>query len=355
MLRRIVSWRGTFVMAGSVLGETGLPGHEQFDISIRISSDGQQWTDLAGDQPGFRGAIPLDLAAGADRLVLLGMRDPQSNARKLEVWTSEDGQSWRQGKLSGLEMEYGLEYGESHLIASSQGFMLASTYSVNSFLFSRDGLHWRSIEPDRKEACQRPFVDDVATYGAAFYAVGHLDACTSDTAPDPAAWWSPDGMHWHRSAIDCEGICDLSAVWATSGGGAVAQGSCCASYVMNGWGTEGSIASTFISADGSGWRRASSLSSELVEPLPGAEPEWVVASAGGRVVALNRHTAAIHESLDGISWREVTAVGAPEKLQTYVRVFLVRGGMLVVDQGDGDFQGSDFQEPAIRCWWLETT
>ena len=126
----------------------------------------------------------------------------------------------------------------------------------------------------------------------------------------PAAWVSPDGIHWTAAAVDGIEIAggELSDVEAGADGlFAIGAGSPSAGDAT---------ASGWISADGATWHVVGRLGMELPAfdsaPLPGST---VMASDGRHIVDLDRdapgsETLAAWVSTDGATWSRLTFAGS---------------------------------------------
>ncbi len=278
----------------------------------------------AADQPGLEvgaavgtsnpSAGIFGVASGTSGTVAIGYAD-DGRAR---VWHSIDGGTWQRATLDPGSPGAVARVGA--ITASPAGYVLVGwvvdadgTRARASAWTSTDGLIWTQAEDGPAmdvgecfETSEGPscggMVGVVAT-SSGFVAVGSDHLRAAGTEPGrPAAWTSPDGLHWVQSNVGLDFVGALSDV-VVGGPGFVAVGTTCPPNCFER--TANAVAAT--SVDGSSW---------TFRKVDGAVGPQHVASVGGRVFALgflNRDVDPVGElqlwqTEDGVAWQRVTSL-----------------------------------------------
>lgn len=326
----ITGWEGGLVAATMVTRGTS------FDTQIRISADGIAWSDAATDEPSFLGATPLDLVAGGGGLLLIGYRPDQGSGEKLTAWTSADGRAWQASDLLGLADDITLG-----AVVAGPGSFVAMTHGGGPLWRSSDGIRWRRVSPESDPNTWSASVSWVSATATGYAAGGDIRlAGCCDQFPEVAAWFSTDGSSWQRVAVE-ETPGSQATTWASTApvgsmgvgyvgrDGVISIGFCCAT--VESFSIKDGQTVAWLSTKGSTWRLVQDLPTELVSG------DWLVVADGGRIVAMNRTTLQIHESFDGITWREVPASGpAPTGLSSGATIIVAPVGLLVLDPSASD-------------------
>jgi len=162
----------------------------------------------------------------------------------------------------------------------------------------RHGGGWRYVEPP---ATGTSSMSDVATAGGRVVAVGY----SGDGANHPAVWTSTNGDSWKAAPrspdLQTEGLTELTAVVAATGGGFLAAG------VDHKADKAGDVA-LFRSADGTQWQRVKATG---LDGTGTQQVQRIAVGADGKYVAIGaalsgaRLGPAEWTSADGLSWQPV--------------------------------------------------
>ena len=191
--RSVVAWSGGYLALG--------PTSDRAQLPAWISRDGQSWVALPADT--FGHATDAQAAPLADGILVAA----QGLTGQTTVWRSVDGVTWTSSQPPVLLLDQ-----LSGLAGNPQGAVAVGLSSQHVIAFSADGITWQSESLPGSSAFR---VRAVATFGTGFVAVG--DAGTNNggtTTGSPVAWWSADGLHWTRAAVQAhpgDGFFDVHA------------------------------------------------------------------------------------------------------------------------------------------------
>ncbi|HEX5826175.1 MAG TPA: hypothetical protein VFY23_01530 [Candidatus Limnocylindrales bacterium] len=193
-----VTWTGSRFIAGG-WGE------------YATSPDGRRWTRVKGgidpdpfSTPGAP-ASAVDVARSGSRWVAVGTAGGDGPCaswcepdRGL-VWSSRNGSTWtrapRQASLDGASLTSVVRFGGRWVAAGSKGLDAAAWTS-------RDGRTWTRVGKRafaRRADWAAGGVSDLITFGGLVVAAG-TDGGQDDSLA--RAWWSADGVTWHRATMD---------------------------------------------------------------------------------------------------------------------------------------------------------
>ena len=148
-----------------------------------ISHDGRSWAALPADT--FAHATDGQ-AAPVGTGILMVAEDATGDAT---VWRSADGVAWTSSPASALPLRQ-----VRHLAGNPQGVVAIGQGTQHLIAFSADGIAWQTVTLPGSAAFR---VQDVATFGTGFVAVGDAGPNDGSTkAESPIAWWSADGRNW---------------------------------------------------------------------------------------------------------------------------------------------------------------
>jgi hypothetical protein len=304
---------------GGCVPTSGVPSHCY--VGAWTAADGEAWVrtvDQAGLEIGTGVGTSgpeagiFDVAAGPAGIVGIGYGDDGRPA----IWRSADGRTWQRVTFDVLTSPLGSRV--AAIAPSQHGYVLVGWIVDGETLRARaaawtssDGVIWTRAE-DNAAMDVGPCLDTgeepvcggmlgVVATTTGLVAVGN--SRTSTTGPGrPAAWASPDGVTWTRSATGLDFDGSLSGI-AVGGPGLVAVGTICrpdCQQLASGGGVATSV-------DGSTWTHGS---------VAGAVPlQHVVANSDG-VFALGvlnqdvdpRAELQLWHSDDAVSWQRVTGL-----------------------------------------------
>ncbi len=173
---QVVAWSGGYLALGAAPSSGG-------SAPAWISGDGRAWASLPGDPFGRVTSIVATPSANGV-MVLATAADGTGLA-----WQSTDGLTWLPIAASG---QRNLDTG--YVAGNDSGVIVAVESQPAAVERSVDGTSWQTISMPGGGHAQ---VTGVAASGDGFVAVGHVFAVPDE----PTAWWSPDGMTWHRAQV----------------------------------------------------------------------------------------------------------------------------------------------------------
>ncbi|GIH77416.1 hypothetical protein [Planobispora longispora] len=281
-----------------------------FATGLRLVGDDFQSGDESFVSPIADGAdgssqVLNDLAAAGSTVVAVGTDKTDPVRRPLFLVSSDGGDTWRLGKVSG---PVGQEAGPTTvgLVAGGDGRWLAagneSPGVPPSLWTSADGQSWNPVSPEEAAGFEAgDEIVDLTRTSSGFVAVGVTVA--DDGTYGPAAWTSPDGRGWTRVRAR-----DLDAPGGTRGLRAVAaRGDAVVALAEPGGGKRSST--VLRSGDGGkSWLRGG-------EELDGvASQPGALAVAGNRFVAVPTQQGSakgevpVYCSANGGSWDRCGAI-----------------------------------------------
>jgi hypothetical protein len=182
-------------------------------------STGQPWSDVEEAAIRLEDAALVAVATGGERLVAIELIGGPDEPPAFVVWTSPDAATWTPARSEAFA---GLNFAE--IEGSAAGFLVRgfAPGGGNSIFLSRDGVDWEAVDPAQ---FGDGAVGDVAAYRGGWLAVGAGPSRNGDQIPPDLpgrAWWSADGITWHRASIS-----DQRGVWLVlpGAGGVLAVGS----------------------------------------------------------------------------------------------------------------------------------
>ena len=336
------------VGGGGCIPESGAP--TQCYGAAWTAASGASWVQ-APDQPGLEvgsalgtsdpPARMLDVAAGPGGMVAVGYAD-DGRAR---IWGSTDGRTWRRAELDAGSTALVPRVGA--VAAGAAGYVIVGWIldpqgprARAAAWSSPDGVTWTRAEDTAAMDVGACFetglglscggMHGVVATASGYVAVGADHARARGTEPGrPAAWTSPDGLHWAQANTGLDFVGALSDV-EIGGPGFVAVGTTCPPGCFEA--TAGSVAAT--SVDGSTWR---------FNAVAGAIGPQRVASAGGRVFAISvlnqdaepKVDLQLWQTEDGVAWRRTTGLPPIPARSTHgvANIAATNGRLIVVGWG----------------------
>ena len=269
-------WAGPTFTAGTAYRDgLVLVGGRQIFIVEPDSS----WPNVAAASVVLDAVFLADVATDGELLVAIG-----DHAGANASWTSRDGRRWDfHGDIPELA---GRNF--FGIAGSSAGFIARAdtpTGTVELYL-SVDGVNWRLLDPAQ---FGDGTVSDVAGYRGGWLAAGAGPDLTNGRVFPPdrraRAWWSADGIAWHRASIS-EAHPAVGMLLPGAAGVLALGGPDCGRCVNPG--------NVFRSVDGATWDRPHR------DPIPHA-PQYL--SDGSRIVRwAYQDDGAIAWSSDGAVW-----------------------------------------------------
>jgi hypothetical protein len=216
---------------GHVFGFIEQQGPDGRSFYALAAEAGGSWTavtpQIAGPLGGFVAAgssTAVAIQAGGD-LVNCNADGMACSTGPIEIWTSADGSSWTAaGTLPGST---GLIVG--YLVYGPAGFLAGSSQAFDgkpapAMWASKDGSTWREVSLPATFA--NAAIDGVAAIPGGYLAYGGVGRVNwvpgymGTLGGSVAAWWSNDGVHWTRSAIEVPhgGAQQMGPIYALEGG-----------------------------------------------------------------------------------------------------------------------------------------
>jgi hypothetical protein len=189
-LMTVLATQTTFIAAG----RAGLGTEAR--AAFWSSTDGVEWA-LERDPVDAAATRVEGLAAGAGRLVAVGVTLDGSAVSGGAAWTSADARTW--GRVASPEPAFGPIHG---VAAARDGFIAVGTDVAGTKAIvwtSPDGLGWKAA-PDADALDNHGLqieMRDIAAVGQGYVAVGHLLFGTQ--YPSGVIWSSPNGTTWTRA------------------------------------------------------------------------------------------------------------------------------------------------------------
>jgi hypothetical protein len=188
-----VSWAKGMILVGEADPETSGIG----EAAVWASSDNAHWQRIPDRGRTFSNAAIKGVATSGPTLVAVGFTGAVGVA-----WISSDATQWQQvpdrGGVLGDFVPFGVAGG-------ALGFVVygAGPKGTAGLAFSPDGLHWQPVDPGGVFAGSS--LSGVTATDQGFAAVGSNDGSQSNgvfrQGGYAAAWWSSDGLNWHRSDV----------------------------------------------------------------------------------------------------------------------------------------------------------
>jgi hypothetical protein len=307
---------------------------------VWLTADGRTWRRIDGDW--LVGLIPDQVMSIGDRLVMLARRDVPGDLDPVELWTSEDGETWTNGPnpLGATGNGRAAAAGPSGILVRSQG----KTFTIGPDLraWSTTTETWPSdVEIGEPAAGDGFWIQPGATGMGAASAVSK-----------GAIWTSSDGASWEPASLtDPGGV--VSSVHRVDGGwvavGSTGNVGCRVCF--------GPIIVTNIawfSATGRDWARIPEPGSPQKNPFWGAsfvgDGHRLVAIKGGVVTAIGEKTvemsAEMTETIDGVSWTAIGVAPTTRPVSLDEAVFVGRRGLAVLP-------GGVLGDTGPAAWWGE--
>jgi hypothetical protein len=309
-VRDILAWGGEWVGVGVYQQADAEFGEPTF----LTSPDGTHWTVAYRYNPQYNQfptyLVPLGkgLLAVSDQGVMLG-----GCCSTPSLWQSDDGSTWYGIQPQG---DWNAWIPDVHLVAVAGGpngvvVIASGPDSAPVILHSTDGRTWTRVS--LPASFDRAIMLDVTAFRDGFVVVGR-DGQTDVPGPTtlhlgrPAAWISSDGLTWTAAQVEGSAVAggELSAVVAGADGLFATS--------VNGPPPSGdAITGTWVSADGTSWRRTTS---DGTLPMIAG-----LAGDGQRMIRLSPQFAgsdgsgmAGWVSTDGVTWNRLAFSGAVTSL-----------------------------------------
>jgi hypothetical protein len=312
-VRDILAWGGEWVGVGVYQQSDTQTGGAAF----LTSSDGTHWTVAyhydALQTPTYLVPLGKGLLAVSDQGVMLGgCCSPPS------LWQSDDGSTWYGIPPLG---DWNVWIPDVHLVGVAGGsngvvVIASGPDSTPVILHSTDGRTWTRVS--RPPSFDHAILLDVTAFRDGFVVVGRdgqpdVPSNTGPTTPGlgkPAAWTSSDGLTWTAAQVEGSAVAggELSAVVAGADG-------LFATGVDGRLPSDDATTGTWVSADGTSWRRITSSSAGVLPMIAG------LAGDGQRMVRLAPQFAGSDGSgmagwvtSDGVTWSRLAFSGAVTSL-----------------------------------------
>jgi hypothetical protein len=199
-----VVWTGAQYVAAGI---SGTQGSDLVVTAVWTSADGEAWRQVAELD-----GIVLELLAGGPGLVVVGTRNGDTHFNGAVAWSSTDGLTWTEA-----EVPNATDAAMADVVAFDGGFIAAGARGderehLDAAVWqSNDGVEWTEVEPDPGLSGQA--ISELTVAG------GRLVAGTSVQVRPPelwsaAIWSSADGASWE---LDYERDCCGEFADLTSG------------------------------------------------------------------------------------------------------------------------------------------
>jgi class 3 adenylate cyclase len=344
--RLLSSSRNGFIAVGED-GSSGRP-----DAAVWTSENGETWTRRASEalvEDG--GQAMLGVAEGGPGFIAVGYRG-EGGTLDAAVWTSEDGREWAAIKgdpdLEGPGNEVMNRVAQTDFGLVAVGYHGMGGDRDAAAWVSDDGFAWnRAKVPEEPDDDGTQEMRGIAASGQTLVAVGEDGLAGSY---DAAAWFSKDGMRWHRRKQSPEvfggpGEQIMTSLVASERG-----------FVAVGWATVSSDldAQVWTSEDGMEWSRLGY--DQKIFGGAGDQLLWGVEASDGTFIAVGRDEygggsdAAVWTSQDGLDWSRTPSeesVFGGDRAQEMKFVAAV-GTRLVGAGWDGSGRKQD-----AAIWWAD--
>jgi hypothetical protein len=308
---------------------------------VWLTADGRVWRRIDADW--LVGLIPDQVFAVGDRFAMLARRDIPGDLDPVELWTSEDGETWTNGPNP----------------PGASGNGRAAAAGPNGILLRSNGLTF-TIGPDLRawSTTTETWPDDVMTSESAagdgfWIQPGATGMGGAGAVSKGAIWTSSDGASWEPATLtDPGGV--VFAVYRVDGGwvaigssGNIGCRGCFGAFVTS------NIA--WFSATGREWARIPESGSPQKNPFFGAsfvgDGHRLIAMKGGVVTAIGEKTvelsARMAETIDGVSWTAIdVAPSTTRPVSLDDAVFVGRRGLAVLP-------GGVVSDAGPTAWWGE--
>ena len=305
----VIAWNGVYIAVGQFQNDQG-----GLQAAAWISADWSSWHRTLLDAPPAGSSSLASVLEVGSRLVAIGSSGaqhcvpPEGEGQRCDplpiaMWSSTDGQSWEQEAaapvLDGATIASAVAGAGGMILVGDKGWDEPRIWA------SVDGTQWQAVALPAEVFANAHFVA-VAAIADGWVLTGSVGGsepvCCIGTKSDtvPAAWFSSDGVTWHKAAVlgAAGAIGDQIGPVFVGADGMIAAGQ---GEVSRGWG----------STDGRTWTAAA--------PQPD-NPIFAQASDGRRIIGSSfapDDRVAMWVSSDGATWSPLTALGAADRMPSW--------------------------------------